>query len=132
MDVNWQKFKELGEKQIGKPYSFGVEDNLKDPDPKAFDCSELVEWLYAQVGVVVPDGSENQFEASEPTSSPKLGDVGFFRHPGKPTHHVGIFWDDKWVLEARGEPFNKVFKREKAKWDAWHEFSGWRRLKAVL
>lgn len=133
--MDWKKFKELGEKQVGKPYNFGVETKLTDPDPQAFDCSELVEWLYAQVGVTVPDGSMNQYEGSEPIKdqhSAQLGDVGFFMHPGQPTHHVGILWDDKWVLEARGNPYNKVFLREKAKWDAWHEFTGWRRLKALL
>jgi cell wall-associated NlpC family hydrolase len=79
MMVDWNKFKEIGEKQLGKPYSFGVEDNLKDADPKAFDCSELVEWLYAQVGVVVPDGSMNQYDAElTQLLTHRLGDVGFF------------------------------------------------------
>jgi len=131
MKIDWSKFKEMGEKQVGKPYIFGVETNLKDPNPKAFDCSELVEWLYAQVGVVVPDGSMNQYNQSVPVTDPRLGDVGFFKKPNSPTHHVGVLWNDKWVLEARGEPFNKVFLREKARWDAWKEFTGWRRFKIL-
>jgi len=46
--------------QIGKPYRFGVEVSARDPEPTAFDCSELVEWAAARAGVIIPDGSGNQ------------------------------------------------------------------------
>jgi len=46
--------------QAGDNYVYGAEANLKDSDPDAFDCSELVEWACAQVGVFIPDGSANQ------------------------------------------------------------------------
>lgn len=131
MTLDWTKFHDLGCKQVGKPYVFGTEVKMSDPDPKQFDCSELVEWLYSQIGCKVPDGSHNQFEASEPVKTPQLGDLGFFRKPGAPTHHVGIYWTDGNVLEARGEPYNKVIYRPVAKWEAWKEFTGWRRLKAT-
>ena len=54
-EVNWSKFVSLGRQLVGKPYNFGVEVNLKETDAariKAIDCSELVEWLYAQVGII--------------------------------------------------------------------------------
>jgi hypothetical protein len=46
----------------GDKYVFGVEVKLTDPDPKAEDCSELVEWVCAQNGVqpVMPDGAMYQ------------------------------------------------------------------------
>lgn len=49
--------------QEGKPYIFGAEAKASDPNPKAFDCSELVEWACARAGVVptVPDGAFNQY-----------------------------------------------------------------------
>lgn len=46
--------------QSGDRYVFGAEVNLADADPDAFDCSELVQWAAARVGVNVPDGSQNQ------------------------------------------------------------------------
>ena len=46
--------------QRGDRYIFGTETNLNDPNPKAFDCSELVQWAAHQAGVSVPDGTMNQ------------------------------------------------------------------------
>lgn len=46
--------------QNGDRYVFGAETRMSDPNPRVFDCSELVEWAAHQVGVDVPDGSQNQ------------------------------------------------------------------------
>ena len=46
--------------QTGDRYIFGAEANLKDPNPDAFDCSELVQWACARAGVYIPDGSSAQ------------------------------------------------------------------------
>lgn len=138
--IDWAKFKTLVTGQLGKPYVFGAEVKLDDPEPKAFDCSELVEWAFAQVGVTVPDGSMNQYEQSDPTDHPKLGDVGFFRKEGVATHHVGMVYDDKSVIEARGFQqslenegikSNCVLLRARSKWEHFSEFTGWRRLRVV-
>lgn len=50
--------------QSGKPYIFGAEAKASDPNPKAFDCSELVEWSCARAGVIprVPDGAFYQWQ----------------------------------------------------------------------
>jgi cell wall-associated NlpC family hydrolase len=137
--IDWAKFKELATEQLGKDYVFGVEDD-GNSNPTQFDCSELVQWLYAEIGITVPDGSMNQFEESDPVDEPKLGDVGFFRKPGMPTHHVGIIYDDMNVIEARGfqqslenegVKSNCVLLRPRYKWEAFSEFTGWRRLRAV-
>jgi len=134
MVVDWERFKKIGIEQLGKPYQFGFKPSDTDPNPSHFDCSALVRWLYAQVGVKVPDGSENQFEASVPTQSPKLGDLCFLAHPGHPTHHVGIVWDDGMVLEAHGsavwanEPKYQVILRAQNLWIKQPDFAGFRRL----
>jgi hypothetical protein len=47
-------------RQAGDRYVFGAEADLSDPNPDAFDCSELVQWAAAQVGVYIPDGSSAQ------------------------------------------------------------------------
>ena len=46
-------------RQKGDAYVFGHEASPRDPDPDIFDCSELVEWGCARLGVVprMPDGS---------------------------------------------------------------------------
>jgi cell wall-associated NlpC family hydrolase len=49
--------------QEGKPYVFGAEVSPDDPDPATLDCSEILEWACARLGVVprVPDGSWLQY-----------------------------------------------------------------------
>lgn len=137
--VDWTKFKSLATAQLGKDYKFGIEDD-GNSNPTQFDCSELVQWLYEEIGVTVPDGSQNQFDESDPVDDPKLGDVGFFRKEGEPTHHVGLIYDDTNVIEARGFQqsledagikSNCVLLRPRSKWEAFSEFTGWRRLKVV-
>ena len=118
--------------QLGKPYLYGAKWKLDDPDPKGqVDCSGFVRWAFAQVGVPIPDGSEAQYETSIPVSPANFPDVGFFKNGSQPCHHVGILLDDKIVIEARGDPFNKIILRPRSKWEAWHEFTGWRSFKAV-
>jgi cell wall-associated NlpC family hydrolase len=48
--------------QIGDRYRFGAETDLNDPDPSAFDSSELVQWAAAQAGIDLPDGSWKQYQ----------------------------------------------------------------------
>jgi len=49
-------------RQAGDRYLFGHEASPDDPDPDTFDCSELVEWGSARLGVAprMPDGSWHQ------------------------------------------------------------------------
>lgn len=50
--------------QTGKRYIFGAEASASDPNPSAFDCSELVEWAARRAGIPgVPDGSSAQINA---------------------------------------------------------------------
>jgi cell wall-associated NlpC family hydrolase len=45
----------------GKPYVYGATAQISDPDPKAFDCSELTKWAAARAGVTIPDGATAQY-----------------------------------------------------------------------
>lgn len=56
------RFVALALQQAGKRYVFGGEASPSDPNPRAFDCSELVEWAAARAGISprVPDGSAAQ------------------------------------------------------------------------
>lgn len=133
--------------RLNLPYGFGHKWDLHETDPRtAIDCSGFVRWGWAQAGVIVPEGSMNQWLASRalgPLEEIKLGDVGFFKKSDAPVHHVGLIYDEHFVIEARGAMIssatgidigNHVLLRPREKWEAWPEFKnagGWRRLLAV-
>lgn len=50
---------ELALSQEGDDYIFGTEVSVSDSNPRAFDCSELVQWACGRAGVdpTMPDGS---------------------------------------------------------------------------
>lgn len=56
------RFVALALQQTGDRYVYGAEARASDPDPRAWDCSELVEWAAGQAGISprVPDGSGAQ------------------------------------------------------------------------
>lgn len=113
-------------KQRGMPYKFGAKWKLNDPKPTGpIDCSGFVRWVYFQNDILIPDGSWNQYDTTAPTESPRPGDLGFFLRDSR-VYHVGILYSDKWVIEARGNPYNKVITRPRANWEAYERFSGWR------
>lgn len=118
-------------KQVGKPYIFGYEVKINDPNPEAFDCSELVEWFFHQMGVYVPDGSYNQFPATTPVVMPQPFDLGFLLKNGKTVHHVGIVYDKEFIIHARGSHFG-VVKEPLTNFSKINGFSGWRRLKCLI
>jgi len=69
--------------QLGTPYVWG------GGAPGGFDCSGLVMWAYAQVGVSLPHSSYAQYGYGVPVSRDQLqpGDLVFFDGLG----HVGIY-----------------------------------------
>jgi cell wall-associated NlpC family hydrolase len=69
--------------QLGTPYVWA------GSAPGGFDCSGLVMWAYAQVGVSLPHSSYAQYGAGVPVSRDQLqpGDLVFFDGLG----HVGIY-----------------------------------------
>ena len=107
--------------QVGKTYIFGAEVDLDDPDPDAFDCSELIQWLFHRQGRDVSDGTWNQetifsIDIDQPSV---VGDMFFM--PG----HDGIYVGQGQVVEARGKRYGVV----KTTVDAINKRGGdWRRL----
>jgi cell wall-associated NlpC family hydrolase len=61
-DGQVDRFVALALQQAGKAYVYGAEASPSDPNPRAFDCSELVQWCADRVGIspAVPDGSAAQ------------------------------------------------------------------------
>src|SRR5438874_2228866 len=66
---------------LGVPYVWG------GSSPSGFDCSGLVMYVYAQLGISLPHYTVAQWNGSVPVSSPAPGDLVFFNGLG----HVGIY-----------------------------------------
>jgi cell wall-associated NlpC family hydrolase len=56
-----QQFLTTALAQKGKPYIYAAHTQPDDPNPAAFDCSELTKWAAARVGVTIPDGATAQY-----------------------------------------------------------------------
>jgi cell wall-associated NlpC family hydrolase len=86
------------ETQVGVPYVFGGASPAGSADP-GFDCSGLVMWAFAQVGVSLPHYSGSQFDDGTQISMADLepGDLVFFADPGE---HVAIYAGGGDIIEA--------------------------------
>lgn len=113
---------------VGKPYIFGAETDLKDPSPRAFDCSELVQWAAAQAGVAIPDGARAQWEfcdrhdadLASPLTAMRVRGALLFRVPRDGSQaHVAISLGDGRTVEARGHAYPVgIFSAEGRGWTA--------------
>lgn len=82
----------VAKKYLGVPYVWG------GTSPSGFDCSGLVMYSYARIGISIPRTSRSQFTAGKfiPPSRTDLlepGDLVFFGTNGDPgrIHHVGMY-----------------------------------------
>jgi peptidoglycan DL-endopeptidase CwlO len=64
--------------------------------PSGFDCSGLVMYVYAQLGISLPHYTVAQWNATQPVSSPEPGDLVFFDGLG----HVGIYIGNGQMVDA--------------------------------
>ncbi|MHB1464890.1 MAG: C40 family peptidase [Thermoleophilia bacterium] len=74
----------IAEKYLGVPYVWA------GADPSGFDCSGLVQYVYAQLGIYLPHSAAAQYYSGTPISASELqpGDLVFFNQP---ISHVGIY-----------------------------------------
>jgi cell wall-associated NlpC family hydrolase len=82
----------IAARYLGVPYVWG------GTTPKGFDCSGLVQYVYAKIGVTLPRVSQDQYHAGLHIPSDRLdllkpGDLVFFGRGGNPdlVHHVGMY-----------------------------------------
>ena len=82
------------ETQLGVPYEWGGAT-----PGVGFDCSGLVMWAYAQVGISLPHSSGDQFADGTqiPMSDLEPGDLVFFSDPGQ---HVAMYVGNGNIIEA--------------------------------
>jgi cell wall-associated NlpC family hydrolase len=87
------------ESQIGKPYEWGA------AGPSTYDCSGLVMWAYAQVGVHLDHWTGDQWNEGAHVSRTELqpGDLVFFAYnTSDPStiHHVGLYVGNGQMVDA--------------------------------
>ena len=99
---------------LGRPYVWGA------AGPYAFDCSGLVQYVFAQVGISLPHFAASQWNYGEYVSTDQLepGDLVFFENLG----HVGIYVGNGEYINAPqpGESVDIVSLSEP--WSASHYF----------
>jgi cell wall-associated NlpC family hydrolase len=81
---------------LGTPYHFGG-----DTPQTGFDCSGLMQWSYAHVGISIPRVTYDQIDVGIPVDRQQLvpGDLVFFQENGD-VHHVGMYLGGGRFLEA--------------------------------
>jgi cell wall-associated NlpC family hydrolase len=81
------------ESRVGDPYVWGA------AGPDSFDCSGLVMWSYAQVGVSLPHFSGAQYADTThiPMSDLEPGDLVF---PADPGEHVAMYVGNGMIVQA--------------------------------
>lgn len=84
----------LASEQIGTPYVFG------GAAPGGFDCSGLLQWTYAKLGIDLPRVSSQQGKAGVEVSAAEArpGDLVYFDRTG-PVDHIGMYaGNGQWVV----------------------------------
>jgi len=93
-----QRLFDIAALRLGAPYRLG------GAGPDAFDCSGLVSYAHAGIGVRVPRTAAAQRESARPVPLDALraGDLLFFRMNGDTVDHVGIYDGAGQFLHAPG------------------------------
>lgn len=89
--------------QTGDAYVYGAEAPISNPNPSAFDCSELVQWAAGRVGVPFVDGSSAQIAACKSISVEQAIRTrgALLWHPG----HIAISLGNGRTIEAANPGF---------------------------
>ena len=69
--------------------------------PRGWDCSGLVRWYYAQLGIDIPHSASKQGQLKPKVDDPKPGDIVVFKYKNsKNHHHSGIYIGNNKAIHA--------------------------------
>ena len=108
--------------EVGRPYVWG------GTSPAGFDCSGLVQWIFAHEGVHLPRLSSQQYRAGTPVSRANLrpGDLVFFSTYKPGPSHVGIYigaangYQHAFIAADNPSVGVEVDNLDSAKWVNWY------------
>ena len=114
-----QRVVAIARKHVGAPYRWG------GSSPAGFDCSGLVRYVYAQVGVALPHNAAKQYQLGTPVARDRLepGDLVFFDH----LRHNGIYVGGGRFIHSRQTGKRVAVAGLDEEWYATH-WAGARRL----
>jgi cell wall-associated NlpC family hydrolase len=102
----------LVKKQIGKtPWVFS------GSTPSAWDCSGMVRWTYAHLGVDLEHSATKQRLSGEFVTKPKIGDLVSFNYQSYGSaYHIGIYVGPDEMIHAGGKPGDRTEIRSIKNW----------------
>jgi cell wall-associated NlpC family hydrolase len=102
----------LVKNQIGKtPWVFS------GSSPSAWDCSGMVRWTYAHLGVELRHSASAQRLAGEIVTEPKIGDLVSFNYRSYGSaYHIGIYIGPDEMIHAGGKPGDRTEIRSIKGW----------------
>ncbi len=108
---------------LGVPYLFGG----KDPTTGGIDCSGLMEYSFAQVGINLSGNAQMQYDMTEPVAEKDAvpGDLVFFTTYKAGASHVGMYVGNDQFLNANN---NGVEYSSITTWKELYPFLGYRRV----
>lgn len=94
----------LVKKQIGiTPWVF------QGSDTRSWDCSGLVKWTYAQLGIDLYHSATKQRLSGEFVTEPKIGDLVSFNYQNYGSaYHIGIYVGPDEMIHAGGKPGDRT------------------------
>jgi cell wall-associated NlpC family hydrolase len=84
----------IARQYLGTPYRYG------GSDPRGFDCSGFVLFVFRQLGITLPHNAADQFARLPAVSQPQPGDLVFFHTYGSGVSHVGIYAGDNRFIHS--------------------------------
>ena len=89
----------LVKNQVGRtPYVFS------GSTPRGWDCSGLVRWTYAHLGVELRHSANTQRDSGTIVTEPKIGDIVSFNYRGwRSAYHSGIYIGPDQMVHAGGK-----------------------------
>jgi cell wall-associated NlpC family hydrolase len=87
--------------------------------PRAWDCSGLVTWTYAHLGVELRHSATTQRISGTIVTEPKVGDLVSFNYRGsRGAYHIGIYLGPDEMLHSGGKPGDRTEIRSISGWAA--------------